>query len=452
MKFYAVVYFALILGSCDKYLDKPGDPTKKVPKTVNDVLLMLDKSVSSGPIVIGTDEFFTTDQFFQTSMPEKTRYYYTTWNPNPSGSFIRNDYWSLPYNTIFIANLSLEVLAEASVTPANQKNFNLAKGSAYFQRAFALTTIAWQYAKSYNENTAKTDPGAVIDLHSDVTEKLRRSTVEETYHQILSDLEESLKYLPLAADHPLRPSQLAARGLLARVYLSMRKYDKALEQCNLVLQSRNELIDFNNSAEMNISATYPMAVHRYGKEMIYSKTSYTSATQIGALSFYLIDTNLVASYAPDDLRSKAWFRKNPNGYSLFKASYESAATMSGICVNEIYITRAECYARANEIDKAMKDLNDLLITRWKTGSFTPFTASTKEEALAIILRERKKELLTRGLRWMDIKRLNEEGANIKITRKVGNKLYELPPQDPRFACQIPHIIVLDYGYTQNPLE
>ena len=126
--------------------------------------------------------------------------------------------------------------------------------------------------------------------------------------------------------------------------------------------------------------------------------------------------------------------------------------MTGICTSELYITRAECYARANEIDKAMKDLNDLLINRWKSGSYIPYTAATKEEALEIILKERKKELVCRGLRWMDIRRLNQEGANITITRKVGDQLYQLTPGDLRFTSQIPQVLVLDYGYVQNPTE
>ncbi len=102
----------------------------------------------------------------------------------------------------------------------------------------------------------------------------------------------------------------------------------------------------------------------------------------------------------------------------------------------------------------MKDLNDLLITRWKSGTFIPLTASTKEEALNIILNERKKELLFRGLRWMDIKRLNEEGANISIVRKSPDhtKTGVLLPGSPRFAMQLPEDLVINFGYQQNPKE
>jgi hypothetical protein len=452
MKFPIIILFLLGFLSCNKYLDKPGDPTKKVPRTVNDVLLLLDKPINCGPIVFGSDEYFVTQTYFQSTMRPLPRHCYTSWITNLDGNFLHNAYWQLSYDAVFVANLSLEVLSKADVNAKNQKDHDNAKGAAYFLRAYALTTIAWQFAKPYDAATAKTDPGVVIDLNSAVTETLKRSSVDQTYAQIISDIEESLKYLPVAANHPLRPSQLAARGLLARVYLSMRQYNKALEQCNLVLAKRNELIDYNNTGEMNTAATFPLAVHRYGKEVIYNKQSYAFALNLANLNNYPIDTNLVASYATDDLRKAAWFRLNPAGYPLFKGSFESNNHMTGICTSEMYITRAECYARANEIDKAMKDLNDLLVNRWKSGSYIPYTAATKEEALEIILRERRKELVGRGLRWMDIRRLNQEGANITITRKVGDQLYQLTPGDVRFTSQIPQVLVLDYGYVQNPTE
>jgi hypothetical protein len=65
-------------------------------------------------------------------------------------------------------------------------------------------------------------------------------------------------------------------------------------------------------------------------------------------------------------------------------------------MDELYLIAAESYARTNDIAHAMDMLNSLLITRWKTGTFVPFSASTKEEALQIIKEERRKELFQRN--------------------------------------------------------
>jgi hypothetical protein len=50
--------------------------------------------------------------------------------------------------------------------------------------------------------------------------------------------------------------------------------------------------------------------------------------------------------------------------------------------------------------------------------YIPITAGSSDEASQLILQERRKELLFRGLRWIDIKRLNKEGAGIVLKRKV----------------------------------
>ncbi|SEM08104.1 hypothetical protein SAMN05216436_101351 [bacterium A37T11] len=56
----------------------------------------------------------------------------------------------------------------------------------------------------------------------------------------------------------------------------------------------------------------------------------------------------------------------------------------------------------------------------------------------------------RGLRWMDIKRLNKEGANITLTRNLNGQIYTLPPNDPRFALPIPEDVIDLSGMQQNP--
>lgn len=95
-------------------------------------------------------------------------------------------------------------------------------------------------------------------------------------------------------------------------------------------------------------------------------------------------------------------------------------------------------------------LNNLLAKRWKTGTFVPITASSQTDALNIISRERRKELLIRGVRWSDLKRYNRDGANITLTRTVNGQTYTLPPNDLRYAIAIPEDIITLTGMPQNP--
>ena len=68
----------------------------------------------------------------------------------------------------------------------------------------------------------------------------------------------------------------------------------------------------------------------------------------------------------------------------------------------------------------------------------------------LIAKERRKELLFRGLRWADLKRYNRDGAHITLTRTVANKVYTLPPNDPRYAIAIPEDIIKMTDMPQNP--
>jgi len=56
----------------------------------------------------------------------------------------------------------------------------------------------------------------------------------------------------------------------------------------------------------------------------------------------------------------------------------------------------------------------------------------------------------RDLRWMDIKRLNKEGANISLRRTVNGITYSLQPNDNKFALPLPETIIRISGMTQNP--
>jgi hypothetical protein len=100
--------------------------------------------------------------------------------------------------------------------------------------------------------------------------------------------------------------------------------------------------------------------------------------------------------------------------------------------------------------EALNDLNAVLAKRWKAGTFSPLTTNDRQEALTWILEERRKELVFRDLRWMDIKRLNKEGAGIVLKRIISNTDFILPPNDLRYAMAIPEDIISITGMPQNP--
>jgi len=182
-------------------------------------------------------------------------------------------------------------------------------------------------------------------------------------------------------------------------------------------------------------------------EVILAMASLSSGPATIRRSF--TDSNLYASYQPNDLRKALFFK---NGKFFFGRYDEDGYTFSGMATDELYLTRAECYARMGNVTDAMTDLNNLLVKRWAAGTFTPLSAVDAGDALRQVLEERRKELLYRGLRWTDLRRLNkDENTAITLTRTVNGEIYTLPPNDARYIYPIPDkVIKFNPGMQQNP--
>jgi hypothetical protein len=76
-------------------------------------------------------------------------------------------------------------------------------------------------------------------------------------------------------------------------------------------------------------------------------------------------------------------------------------------------------------------------------------AADRADALKKIRTERRKELLMRGMRWIDLKRYNREGENLVISRNIGGKLVSLAPNAGYYALPIPVDIIEQTGIAQN---
>ncbi len=65
MKQLFILLASFLLLGCNKFLDKPGDPTRKIPKTVADVQMLLDQPLANGSTFIGADEYYVSAAFWQ---------------------------------------------------------------------------------------------------------------------------------------------------------------------------------------------------------------------------------------------------------------------------------------------------------------------------------------------------------------------------------------------------
>lgn len=356
--------------------------------------------------------------------------------------------WNNPYQIVYYANTVLEALPGIGNTGGNQNQYNQIKGSALFYRSFAFYNLIQTFAKPYDAANSTSQPGIPLRLTSDINSKPQRASEAECYNQIISDLKTAISLLPVTPAYKTRPSQPAVNALLARIYLAMGDYPSALKYANACLDKFNLLSDYNT-----LTSTPTAISNNYLSEDIYHSTMISYSTITVRRSAY-IDSALYNSYSSDDLRKTKFFAilDGLTQYPRFVGSYDfKGSKFSGLATDEVYLIKAECLARAGDVNNAIITLNDLLITRWKYGKFIPLTASTQSDAVNMILLERRKELLWRGLRWTDLRRLNREsGFAIKINRVVNGINYVLQPNDVRYAFPIPDNEIQLGGLTQNP--
>ncbi|RZK98716.1 MAG: RagB/SusD family nutrient uptake outer membrane protein, partial [Pedobacter sp.] len=268
-----------------------------------------------------------------------------------------------------------------------------------------------------------------------------------TYSGIIGGLKQALPLLPGTNALVSRPSKAACYALLSNLYLNTREYATAGKYADSALQLYDTLINFNS---VSTSAAIPFA--RFNREVIFSSASY------GHRRFNLtngkIDSILFSSYSNNDLRKSLYFKASgAPGQFGFKGTYEGntvGSLFNGFTTAEMMLIKAESAARNSEPGLAMQVLNTLLKTRWRNGTYINFTAANAAEALDIILRERRKELVARGKRWYDLRRLNKEpGRETVLKRKVGGTIIELLPGRKRYTFYIPYTVIQETGMLQN---
>lgn len=142
----------------------------------------------------------------------------------------RNLYYVVQSASLFIQNLNskeslpglakerkIEMEAEAKYSRAQAYLFLLRQYGEFYNRASKYGIVIYPEGKPINDNTP-----------------IKRSAVEESYQQILADLDFAIAHAPAMNDH-YRISQLTAKALKARVFLYMKDFANASALANEVL-------------------------------------------------------------------------------------------------------------------------------------------------------------------------------------------------------------------------
>ena len=451
-KLYIIISTIVIsISGCTKYLDVKSDRKLTTPTTISDFQALLNDAnymngyyCSSGEI--STDDYYITDADYNTLNYDGDKRLYT-WENNyvSRPQNLAGDDWYYCYRAIYVSNSVLKDISDLNLQGSAADNI---RGQAYFFRASRYLDGAQIWAHAYNINTASSDMGMVLRTDPDMNIKSVRSSIKQTYDLIVNDLKNAINLLPTAQPGISLPDKCAAWGLLARTYLYMGDYENSLNAAEQSLKLNNQLLNFNN---LNASSRYPIPVIKLSSiELLHNNGIYPSQ-QLNP-TFSKISTTLYNLYDENDLRKIIYYQKNNNNNSyFFKGTHTGNINLiSTVTTSEMYLIASECNIRLGNLSLAANYLNNLLIKRYKAGYFIPFIFVDTNTALETLINERRKELVMRGIRWSDLKRLNRDGANITLTRIVNNAKHTLEPNDNRYAIAIPEEVIELSGITQNP--
>lgn len=354
------------------------------------------------------------------------------------------------------------------------------KAEALAGRAWVHFMLVNYYGKPFSAATAAADPGIPLVTVADVTQtNFTRASVQAAYDLVIADLTTAIPDLPAKIIARGRMSKAAGEALLGKVYMYMQQFDKALPLLKSAIDHLASpgnvavsLYDYNGAfaAGGAFSPVNPFTgPNRFNldidREVVYLKQFLNLYSYL--LSGIAVKPATTALFSKPDLRLN-FFTADP--FPPIGVSFPSGMvraygryTNMGISLPDIYLLKAECEARTNQLPDAVKGLVAFRKLRMHKDSINaaeiPAAIANDQVALTkFILQERIREFTVTGERWWDMRRLSVDEtykSTIDWTHTIydmtGNIVGTYPLKPERLTFRFPqYIMAANPGLQQNP--
>lgn len=386
------------------------------------------------------------------------------------------------YTRIATANSLIEKTEElinsGSFSEEEVQEISKYQGEAYFFRAFCYFFLADHFCQPYSAETASKEHSGMCIVtkyapSGDVTTYPSRSTLDETYALIESDLEKAhsiLKAYETATNAIIEPNSAylnscSVSAIQARVALVKGDYATALTKADEVLNSGNyRLANAEEYMAMWSTDESPEVVfrpHMSNTEGLISTGSVWTQSKTFNSADYIATFNTLLLYEDGDIRFDSFFTqwllevegskyasfvflKYPGNKELQTTTENNYMNMSkAIRLSEIALIGAEAAVHTKNFDKANAYLNAIREARIDGYEPTPFTETN---ILSEIIIERQRELLGEGFRFSDLRRLgkgferyasHDENPNLDAIIVAAGRNLKYEKGDYRFTWPIP---------------
>jgi tetratricopeptide (TPR) repeat protein len=306
-------------------------------------------------------------------------------------------------------------------------------GEAYFIRALSYFDLARGWGGVQLQLQPTTDLQALKGV--------KRSTLDQTYDQVLADLTQAEQLLPEDATTRNRAQKSTARALRARLHLYRKQWSEAESYATQVISNTKYALVKPYKAFF----TAPFQTTESVLELAYSVNDRNTYWNL----WYPSSAGGQFTLKPSDaLIAKL---NNPaiggtrntliagTGTTVYGVLYNTTATGTDpsyvIRIAELYLIRAEARAQLNKLTEAAADLNAIRAR----ADVPPTTATTKEALLQAIEDENGIEFAFEAHRWFDLVRTERAGAVLGLNNK-NFWLFPIPYSD----------VLSDPDVTQNP--
>ena len=455
----AVACAAVLFSSCDDYLGilPKGE---KIPTTLEDYEAFIRYDYNhicdfSQAMYLMNDFYIASNTLNAISL-ESINY---NWMENED-RIAENDedetaYYD-SYSSIFYWNLMIRDVQEATECTEGERQELIAQAKVL--RAIDYFNLLNYYADPYEESTATEKLSVPLITSPDMGAASEQVTIERMYEFILTDLTEALPYLPEEGATVLHPTLGAGYAMLARVYLTMENYEDALSYAELALEQNNALYDWrqyyeDNRTQLddpdNYSTSYPAIgldnvenyIFRYGTN---NQKNFGQSGTTNSLT-----TWRAAQFEEGDARfASKWKWRYMSPDTIYYGIRNDRFNGGGLTTPEMYYIEAECIARQggqDNIDEAMGILNTVRQTRFFKDVYQPLSATSVEEAVRLIIRDKANEYAQTPIPFWDARRLNlhAEYATTR-TKEYNGQTLTLSPDSHLWTMPFPQ------GAVSNP--
>jgi hypothetical protein len=443
----AIILVTIFLSSCEKFLDVAPQEFTSDEITITDensaktaVRGMYNQLQSNGyyGYTFQTLGFFSGDNILYAGSQ--------TVNQQLTNHDVKADLgavstaWSAIYNTINRANNILNKIPGVATTATfTEAVKNQLLGEAYFIRALAYFDLArtWGGVQIVLEPTSS-PTGRTSE---------KRSTLAQTYQQVLNDLVSAEGLLPETTNR-IRATKKTVWALRARYHLYQREWADAEAYATKIIsdnanyQLRNPYSSFfSNNAQATPESVFELY---YNTTVTNNQASQWQPSTRGGVGWIRPGAAIIA-LLNDPLtggnRNTLLQRVLINGVENWFGNlyYRTNGTDPAflIRVAELYLIRAEARAQLSDITGAIADLNTI---RQTAGISTSVDATiSRDNLLLLIENENRLEFAFENHRWYDLLRTGRAAEVLAITN----------PE--KFLLPIPYSEVLvDPALEQNP--